>query len=88
MTQTMRRQRAKPKTQAVRVALNLDTRRPDAPRNWATVSSRNHPAYRQYLSPATMEALGTDVVAYFEAELIGKTWFIGARLPFDLGWKT
>lgn len=57
----------------------------DAP-VFAEIGPRNRPAVRQWMAPDARRALGSDELAYFEAERIGNIWFLGERVPHDLGW--
>ena len=57
----------------------------DAP-VFAEIAPRSRPAVRQWMAPDARRALGCDERAYFEAERIGNIWFLGARVPYDLGW--
>lgn len=75
---------AKPKIRIVKVARKLDPNK-DAP-TAALIHERNRAGVRQFLSPQTRTDLGTDLFGYFEAERIGNIWFVGKRLPHNLGW--
>lgn len=75
---------ARPKTRVVKIvrALNPDRDAPAA----ALIHERNRAGVRQFLSPETRADLGTDLFGYFEAQRIGNIWFVGVRIPHNLGW--
>lgn len=53
----------------------------------AMILTRKGKKEETYLSPEIAEAMGSSLVAFFEAERVDNRWWIGQRLPDgDRGW--
>jgi len=50
------------------------------------INQRNRAPCRHHIGPDTKQALGSDRYGYFLAEFAGGQWWIGRRIPHDLGW--
>lgn len=76
---------SRPRTAVVKVIRGFGKKPEDA--TPAMVIPRKGLKQEQYLSRETRDAMGDQLVAYFEAEMVGGDWWIGKRLPdADRGW--
>lgn len=66
----------------------LSPTRTDLPATIYTRGRSGKPTFvkQQHLTPEVRRALGDDLRAYFDADFIDGTWFVGRRLPCQLSW--